>query len=65
VDEMVFLEILKKMKPEKNSVISKFSKLGVVAKNAFETQALLTLKNNYCAPKRCLECAIGNSILKR
>jgi hypothetical protein len=65
VDEMVFLEILKKIKPEKNSVISKFSELGVVAKNAFETQALLALKNNYCAPKRCLECAIGNSILKR
>jgi hypothetical protein len=65
VDETVFLEILKKMKPEKNSIISKFSELGVVAKNAFETQALLTLKNNYCAPKRCLECAIGNSLLKR
>jgi hypothetical protein len=65
VDEMFFLEILKRIKPEKNSIISKFSELGIGAENAFETQALLTLKNNYCAPKRCLECAIGNSILKR
>jgi len=65
VDEEFFLEILKKMKPEKNSIISKFSEIGVSAKNALETQALLELKNNYCAPKRCLECAIGNSILNR
>ncbi len=64
VDEEFFLEILKKMKPEKNSIISKFSDFGVAAKNALDTQALLELKNNYCAPKRCLECAIGSSILK-
>jgi hypothetical protein len=65
VDIAFFLELLKKIKPEKNSIISKFSEIGVGSKNAFETQALLELKNNYCAPKRCLECAIGNTILKR
>jgi len=65
VDEEFFLVLLKKMKPEKNSIISKFSEIGVSSKNAFDTQALLELKNNYCAPKRCLECAIGNTILKR
>ena len=65
MDIAFFLELLKKIKPEKNSIISKFSKIGVGSKNAFETQALLELKNNYCAPKRCLECAIGNTILKR
>ena len=65
VDEEFFLVLLKKMKPEKNNIISKFSEIGVSSKNAFDTQALLELKNNYCAPKRCLECAIGNTILKR
>ena len=65
VDEMLFLEILKKMKPEKNSIISKFSKLGVVAENACESQALLELKNNYCTNKRCLQCAIGNNLLRK
>jgi len=65
VDEEFFLVLLKKMKPEKNSIISKFSEIGVSSKNAFDTQALLELKNNYCSPKRCLECAIGNTILKR
>ena len=65
VDEEFFLVLLKKMKPEKNSIISKFFEIGVSSKNAFDTQALLELKNNYCAAKRCLECAIGNTILKR
>ena len=65
VDEEFFLVLLKKMKPEKNNIISKFSEIGVSSKNALDTQALLELKNNYCAPKRCLECAIGNTILKR
>jgi hypothetical protein len=65
VDVAFFLELLKKIKPEKNSIISKFSEIGVGSKNAFETQSLLELKNIYCAPKRCLECAIGNTILKR
>jgi hypothetical protein len=60
-----FLKLLKNIKSEKNNVISKFSEIGVGAKNAFETQALLELKNKYCVPKRCLECAIGNALLKR
>ena len=63
VDEDSFLQLLKKIKPEKNSIISKFSDLGVWSKNAFDTQALLELKNNYCAPKQCLQCAIGKTIL--
>ncbi len=65
VDEAFFLEVLRKMKPEKNNIISKFNEIGVGTKNALETQSLLELKNNYCAAKRCLECAIGIRILKR
>ena len=65
VNTASFLELLNKIKPEKNSIISKFLDIGVGSKNSFETQALLELKNSYCAPKRCLECAIGNAILKR
>ena len=63
VDEDSFLQLLKKIKPEKNSIISKFSDLSILSKNAFDTQALLELKNNYCAPKQCLQCAIGKTIL--
>ena len=63
VNEMGFLSILKKIKPEKNSIISKFNEIEILSKNAYETQALLELKNNYCAKKRCLQCAIGVRLL--
>lgn len=63
--ESSFLTILKKIKPEKNKIISKFSELKIVAINALETQSLLELKTNYCAPKRCLECAIGKVLLNK
>jgi len=64
VNVEMFLKLLQQIKPEKNAIIAKFSELNIVAKNAFESQALLELKNNYCAKKRCLQCAIGNNLLK-
>ncbi|NVK52712.1 MAG: DUF2851 family protein [Flavobacteriaceae bacterium] len=64
VFEESLLNLAIQLKPEINSIISKFLELGFTAKNAFDTQALLQLKNNYCAKKRCLQCAIGNSILR-
>lgn len=60
-----FLDVLKYIKSEKNGIVSKFLELKIKADNAFDSQALLELKNNYCAKKRCLHCAIGNSLLKK
>lgn len=57
-------DFMKELSPEKNSIIDKFSKLNLNPKNAFDTQALLGLKKNYCAKKLCLRCAIGAEILK-
>lgn len=65
VYEEDFLVLIKQLKPEQNSIISKFKELHIGAINAFETQSLLQLKNNYCAKKRCLDCAIGNVILNK
>ncbi|MGY0408343.1 MAG: DUF2851 family protein [Polaribacter sp.] len=65
VNEKILLELMQTLNPEKNSIISKFSELKISSENALETQALLELKNNYCATKRCLECAIGKNILSR
>ncbi|PKA83645.1 uncharacterized protein DUF2851 [Ulvibacter sp. MAR_2010_11] len=58
------LQLASEIASEKNSIISKFSTLGFTSGNAMQSQALLQLKNNYCNVKRCLECAVGNSILK-
>ncbi len=58
------LDLLEKILPEKNSIISKWQELGVHAKNAGETQALIQLKNEYCTKKRCLECSVGARLLQ-
>jgi hypothetical protein len=65
VDENGIIQLIKQVSSEKNSIISNFADLGIKAKNAMESQALIQLKNNYCTKKRCLQCAIGNSLLKK
>jgi hypothetical protein len=59
------ITFLETTSPEKNSIIETWEALAVQPKSAADTQALLQLKNNYCDKKRCLECAIGHSILKK
>jgi hypothetical protein len=58
------ISLLNQVQPESNAIIDKFSSFGLKAQNAFETQALLQLKNEYCNKSRCLECTIGMELLK-
>lgn len=58
------VDLLRSIAPEKNSIISNWNALGVKAKNASDTQALLELKNNFCLKKKCLDCKIGNAVLQ-
>lgn len=58
------LRWLEEVSPEKNSITKGFQLLKTENKNACDSQALIELKNEYCVKKRCLECAVGNSILK-
>ena len=58
------LELLSEVAPEKNMIIEKFSNFGIKAQNAFETQSLLQLKNEYCNRSKCLQCAVGIQLLK-
>lgn len=51
--------------PEKNTVTDGWQQLGVVNKNALHSQALIELKSQYCDMKKCLDCAVGNALLKR
>lgn len=64
LNEGTFLSLIQEVSSEKNSIISKFLDLGISSKNAMESQALLQLKNNYCTAKKCLNCAIGNNLLR-
>jgi hypothetical protein len=58
------LQWAEQLLPEKNNITKGFEALGLANKNAYDSQALIQLKNKYCAIKKCLECAIGNKILK-
>ncbi|OXB23809.1 hypothetical protein B0A80_09095 [Flavobacterium tructae] len=58
------ISFMNQVEPESNAIISKFEFFGVKAENAFETQALLELKKEYCNQKACLKCALGIELLK-
>ena len=55
---------LEQINTENNSILSGFAQLSVISKTAYDSQALIELKNEYCIKKRCLECSVGNAILK-
>ncbi len=58
------LQWLEETAAENNSLIRGFCEIGIKATSGYDTQALIELKTQYCDPKRCLECGIGNFILK-
>jgi len=58
------IDMLMQLKGEENSIISKWAALGMDVSTAANTQALLELKTNYCDKKKCLDCRIGNELLK-
>ncbi len=55
---------LEQIAEENNTITNGFKILGIENKNAFDSQALIQLKNDYCNQKRCLECAVGNKLLR-
>ena len=59
------ITLLQEVASEKNVIIQKFAGFGVKSKNAFETQSLLQLKNEYCNHSKCLQCAVGIQLLKQ
>jgi len=66
-DEMLnkALEFLEKLKPENNHITEKWKTAGIIAENAAESQALIQLDTEYCRRSRCLDCRIGNKIVRR
>ena len=58
------LDWLTQITPEVNYITRGFRKMSIENKNAYDSQALIELKNNYCDSKKCLECSIGNAVLK-
>ncbi|MDE5424288.1 DUF2851 family protein [Ancylomarina sp. DW003] len=58
------LSFLENLKPEKNNIIKSWVESGVKSKSAYDSQSLLHLKAEYCGKYRCLECELGNRIIR-
>src|SRR5690554_592120 len=57
-------DLLQGISAEKNRIIQKFEFHHWTANNAFDTQGMIGLHNNYCIQKKCLECKIGQNLLR-
>ena len=58
------LRWLEQLEPEDNSILKGFAGLSIKSRTAYDSQALIELKNEYCIKKRCLECSVGNAIVR-
>ncbi|MBE2245692.1 MAG: DUF2851 family protein [Candidatus Competibacteraceae bacterium] len=57
------IDMLQQIPSEQNQIVKRFDLMGVKSNNAGDSQALLTLKSNYCDKRKCLHCIFGNQIL--
>lgn len=58
------IDFLQAIPYEKNTITQHWLNLGVQVENAFDSQALIQLKNIYCKHRRCLNCRIGNQVIQ-
>jgi hypothetical protein len=58
------LDILSALEPEDNRITRQWQEMGFANPSAYHSQGLMGLRELYCERKRCLECAIGQKILR-
>ncbi len=59
------IDLLHKNYAEYNVKMEHFAPTKIQLKTSYDSQAMLELYDNYCVKKRCLECCIGNKILRK
>jgi hypothetical protein len=55
---------LQETSAEQNTITKQWMVMEVGNTSAFDSQSLIELTNNYCNNQKCLECAVGNKILR-
>ena len=58
------ITLLEHLPPEDNRITRLYADLHFDHQTAADSQALLQLNQHYCVPRQCLQCRIGNYILK-
>ncbi|WP_017733136.1 DUF2851 family protein [Nafulsella turpanensis] len=59
------MQLLQELPAESNSIVEEWKELGLQPQHAFDSQGMLELYNEFCLPKKCLQCSIGLNLLKR
>lgn len=59
------ISLLEELQAENNHITRAWDTLGIHVKNAFDSQALIQLTENYCKFRHCEKCTIGHEILKQ
>ncbi|KEO73723.1 DUF2851 family protein [Anditalea andensis] len=57
-------DLLQEMEAEQNYIIKRFRQIQWHPENAYDSQGMIGLHNNYCLQKKCLECKIGQNLLR-
>lgn len=58
------LALFKEIPAEQNRITSLWDATGISQMHALDTQALTELANSYCTQKKCLQCAVGQQVVK-
>jgi len=59
------IELMETLPAEQNHIISIWQEHDWAPKSAAQSQALIQLYNGYCSQYKCLQCAVGLSILRQ
>lgn len=57
------LRMMEELPAENNTLLRHWATAGIQAFNALEAQALIHLHHEYCEPRRCLACSIGQKLI--
>ncbi len=57
-------DLLQTLPQETNSITKLYSNPGWKPENGFDSQGMIGLYKNYCSPKKCLQCKVGQSLIK-
>lgn len=59
------ISLLGQLPAEQNHILEAYEAAGFRNASAADSQGLLALQRGYCAPRQCVRCAIGGSILRQ
>lgn len=59
------VQLLQQLPPESNRITDEWKALDLKPQHAYDSQAMIELYNEFCRPRKCLECVVGLDLLKR